>query len=148
MPTINACLGIIYNQLENSVLLARRPEGKLFAGYWEFPGGKLESGESAFEALVRELNEELDIILASSDLSYLDQIEYQYPHALVKLDIILVTAWQNEPQPLEGQKLFWYQLDKNIELEPLLPTTAKIFELLTSYLEGNSQEKELYETIS
>lgn len=134
MPIINASLGIIYNQLENSVLLACRPEGKPFAGYWEFPGGKLERDESAFAALIRELNEELDIIVAIPNLSYLDQIEYQYPHALVKLDIILVTAWQNEPQPLEGQKLFWYQLDKDIELEPLLPTTAKIFELLANYL--------------
>lgn len=143
MQIINACLGIIYDKQKNSVLLACRPEGKPFAGYWEFPGGKLENTESAFEALVRELREELGINIITQDLLYLDQIEYQYPHGLVKLDIILVTAWQNEPRPLEGQKLFWYQLDTDIRLEPLLPTTAKIFELLTSCLEDISQSKEI-----
>ena len=58
---INACLGIIRNPATQQVLLASRPAGKVLAGYWEFPGGKLEAGENAFQALQRELSEELGI---------------------------------------------------------------------------------------
>lgn len=134
MPIINACLGILYSRKENSVLLASRPEGKSYAGYWEFPGGKLEAGEDAYTALRRELNEELGIIVKTEDMIYIKQLEHYYPHALVKLDVILLTGWLGQPQPCEKQQLVWYRLDRESQLAPLLPTTEIIFELLPHYL--------------
>jgi len=134
MPIISACLGIIYCKQNNKILLASRPEGKSYAGYWEFPGGKIEAGEDAFTALRRELNEELGIVVEIRDMVYIEQLEYEYPHALVKLAIILVHEWQGEPQPCEKQKLFWHNLGIESQLTPLLPTTDIIFELLPKYI--------------
>ncbi len=100
------------------VLLADRPAGKPFAGYWEFPGGKIESGEPVAEALARELHEELGIDIASSTPWV--TFEFDYPHAYVELQFRLVRQWKGEPHAREGQRLRF--VDPAGELpQPLLP---------------------------
>lgn len=127
---INACLGILYQAGSDEVLLASRPEGKVLAGHWEFPGGKLESGEDAFTALARELNEELGIIVKTDDMRLIGNVEHQYPHGLARLDLIVIKQWSGDIQALEGQQFCWCNLNNNIRPEPLLPTTIQIFELI------------------
>lgn len=143
MPEIiNACLGILYDPGINAVFMNSRPDGKVLAGYWEFPGGKIEAGETSFLALIRELKEEIGIEVRLSSLSSLGFIEHQYPHGLAKLEVILVSEWSGELTPLEGQETIWYKLNQKSEIGPLLPTTIKILELL------NNKESMKNETIS
>ena len=127
---INACLGILYQAESNEVLLASRPEGKVLAGHWEFPGGKLEQGEDAFTALTRELNEELGIIVNAENMRLIGNVEHQYPHGLARLDLIVVNEWAGEIQALEGQQFCWCSLNDDVRPTPLLPTTIQIFELI------------------
>ncbi|MBX9598563.1 MAG: NUDIX domain-containing protein [Burkholderiales bacterium] len=127
---INACLGILYQAKGNQVLLASRPEGKVLAGHWEFPGGKLELGEDTFTALTRELNEELGIIVHAENMCLIGNVEHQYSHGLACLDLIVIKQWDGDIQALEGQQFCWCKLDDNIRPEPLLPTTIQIFELI------------------
>ena len=89
-------------------LLARRPEGKVYAGYWEFPGGKVEAGETVREALVRELREELGISVTACS-PWLTRV-FTYPHATVRLNFWRVTAWDGEigiTAPLEHSAVNW-----------------------------------------
>jgi len=87
------------------VLIAQRPANKSHAGLWEFPGGKLEAGESAQQALIRELREELGI--EAQNAQALIQIKHDYPNAGVLLDVFEVNAFSGTPQGMEGQQLLW-----------------------------------------
>src|SRR5512141_2805546 len=86
---------------DGEFLLAQRPAGKPYPGYWEFPGGKIEPGEDAHAALVRELNEELGIDVTAAT-PWITRV-YAYTHATVRLHFFRVSAWEGEPQPLEDQ---------------------------------------------
>lgn len=112
---------------DGSFLLARRPEGKPYPGYWEFPGGKIEIGESPLAALERELQEELGIhiILAYPWITRV----FNYTHATVRLHFFRVTTWHGEPQSLENQLLSW-QSANNINVNPVLPANAQILRAL------------------
>jgi 8-oxo-dGTP diphosphatase len=106
---------------DGRVLLADRPQGKPYAGYWEFPGGKIEEGEHVGRALERELHEELGIEIEGS-LPWVT-FEYDYPHALVELQFRVVRRWRGEPHPREGQRLCF--VDPVGELpHPLLPAAV------------------------
>ncbi len=121
-------------------LLAQRPAGKIWAGYWEFPGGKLEQGESAHEALVRELHEELGIEVRTA-YPWLTRV-FTYPHATVRLHFFRVTAWSGELHPHEGQQFSW-QLPTSVLVAPILPANAPILralELPTLYAISNVSE--------
>ena len=87
------------------MLLSTRPEGKPYAGYWEFPGGKIEAGESVEQALRRELQEELGITIAGAEVWKVT--EHDYPHALVRLHWCKVFEWQGEFEMREGQTMSW-----------------------------------------
>jgi len=107
---------------DGQFLLTTRPPGKAYAGYWEFPGGKVEAGESIHEALRRELQEELGITIAGSQPW---QIEvFDYPHALVKLHFRKVFAWEGELQMREGQQMAWQTLP--VQVQPVLPGTVPV----------------------
>jgi 8-oxo-dGTP diphosphatase len=93
---------------DGSFLLAQRPEGKIWAGHWEFPGGKVEAGESTRDALVRELREELGIEVITA-YPWITRV-FTYPHATVRLSFFRVTAWQGELYPHEGQQFSWQNL--------------------------------------
>lgn len=112
---------------DGAFLLAQRPCGKVYEGYWEFPGGKIEPGELPAEALARELSEELGIeVLRSSP--WISRT-YRYPHASVHLAFMRVDLWRGEPQPREQQALVW-QHPGNISVAPLLPANAPILKAL------------------
>src|SRR5204863_205098 len=101
---IDVAVGILMKP-NGDVLLGRRPEGKPYAGYWEFPGGKVETGESILDALKREFVEELGMQVMSAEPWC--GVEHVYPHAHVRLHFYISRDWQGEPQSLEGQALAW-----------------------------------------
>jgi 8-oxo-dGTP diphosphatase len=108
---------------DGSFLLARRPPGRVYAGYWEFPGGKVEPGERPAHALRRELHEELGIEV---DLAYpWITREYVYPHAAVRLHFFRVLRWHGEPHGREDQALAWERAEA-VTVEPLLPANAPV----------------------
>lgn len=112
---------------DGAFLLAQRPADKIWAGYWEFPGGKIESGETAREALVRELEEELGITVETA-YPWLTRV-FTYPHATVRLHFFRVTKWKGELHPHEGQQFCWQQPTK-VEVNPVLPANAPILRAL------------------
>ena len=112
---------------DESFLLAQRPEGKAYAGYWEFPGGKVESGESPLHALHRELHEELGIDVVTA-YPWLTRV-FSYPHATIRLNFFRVTAWHGEPHGKESQQLCW-QTPFNVAVSPMLPANAPILRAL------------------
>ena len=127
-PVTEVAAGILLDS-EGRYLLGQRPEGKPYAGYWEVPGGKIESGESVFAALKRELQEELGIDIESSE--ELVVLEHDYPHAYVRLHVSIIRKWSGVPSGCEGQSLSW-QLIKapSPTVEPLLPAAWPMLEKL------------------
>lgn len=125
-PELHVAVGVI-RRPDGHVLLAKRPAGKAMAGYWEFPGGKIEPGETAKEALARELREELSIKISHA-LPWLIRT-YHYPHAIAHLQLFRVTAWQGEPHGREDQQLSW-QDPHGIDVDPLLPANHSIMKAL------------------
>ncbi|HUX90931.1 MAG TPA: Nudix family hydrolase [Gallionellaceae bacterium] len=117
----------ILQRPDGSFLMAQRPEGKAYAGYWEFPGGKVEAGETAHHALLRELHEELGIDVKTA-YSWLTRV-FTYPHATVRLNFFRVTDWQGEPHGKEGQLLSWQRLP-DLSVAPILPANAPIMRAL------------------
>ncbi len=97
-------MGVLCNQ-QGQLLVQQRREGTDCAGHWEFPGGKLETGESAEQALERELQEELGIILGV--LGNLACLEHDYEHAKVRLHTFLCREWQGKAMGMEGQTILW-----------------------------------------
>ena len=112
---------------DGKVLLAQRPPGKAYAGYWEFPGGKLEPGESAPQALTRELLEELGITVTHA-APWLTQ-EFVYPHAHVELSFFRVFGWTGEPTGHDGQAFAW-QSPGAFDVAPLLPANTRVLAAL------------------
>ncbi len=92
---------------DGRILLAQRPEGKSMAGLWEFPGGKVEAGESPEAALIRELHEELGIETWSSCLAPLTFASHSYDDFHLIMPLFACRKWQGIVTPLEGQKLAW-----------------------------------------
>jgi 8-oxo-dGTP diphosphatase len=117
----------VLTQPDGSVLLAQRPPGKAYAGYWEFPGGKVEAGESLEAALARELQEELGIAIAAP-CRWITRV-FEYPHATVRLNFFRVFAWAGEPHPHEGQVFSWQQ-PARLNVAPLLPANFPIVKAL------------------
>ena len=130
LKIIDVVVGVLRNA-QGEYLFTQRPEGKPMADYWEFPGGKVEAGESHQQALVRELQEELGI--TNTNGTPWRTVEYVSPHAHGLLHVIVVTAWQGEPHGREAQDLHWQTLNLNPqgevvtpETEPILPATVPL----------------------
>lgn len=134
-----AAVGVIQSK-NGLVLLAERPFGKPWAGYWEFPGGKIEENETPEQALSRELQEELGItatlfypwLTRSFDYAakYDAKSQLESPAKTVKLHFFIVTQWDGEPQGLENQALSW-QAPDNLTVSPMLPANAPILSALS-----------------
>jgi 8-oxo-dGTP diphosphatase len=110
------------------VLLAQRPAGKAYEGYWEFPGGKLERGETPRHALDRELREELGLEVTHAAPWFMQR--YDYPHADVELNFFRVFAWTGEPIGHDGQAFAW-QTPGALTVAPLLPANTRVLSALT-----------------
>jgi len=112
---------------DGTFLLAQRPEGKPYPGYWEFPGGKIEAGEDVATALARELKEELGIEVRES-MPWITRV-YAYTHATVRLHFWRVTRWDGEPQRLEDQDIKWQRVEAP-DVSPMLPANAPVLAAL------------------
>jgi 8-oxo-dGTP diphosphatase len=112
---------------DGTFLLAQRPEGKPYPGYWEFPGGKIEAGEDASTALTRELREELGIEVRAST-PWITRV-YTYTHATVRLHFRRVMRWEGEPRPLEDQAIRWQRVEAP-DVSPMLPANAPVLAAL------------------
>lgn len=121
---IDVAVGILMKP-NGDVLLGQRPVGKPYAGYWEFPGGKVEAGESILDALKREFVEELGIQIVSARPWC--GVEHVYQHAHVRLHFYISREWCGEPQSLEEQAFAW---QGSVGVEPLLPATIPLIEWL------------------
>jgi len=126
MPRVDVAAAVVFGA-DGRILLARRPAGKVYAGYWEFPGGKVEHGESAHGALVRELREELGICVDDA-LPWITR-DYDYPHAAVRLHFFRVVRWHGEPHGRENQQFAW-QTATVPDVSPLLPANGPILRAL------------------
>lgn len=106
MKIVYVAAAAIFNQ-DGNILLAQRPEGKSMAGLWEFPGGKIETGETPERALVRELTEELAITVSENDLKPITFASHAYESFHLFMPLYAVKRWIGVPRPTEGQTLAW-----------------------------------------
>jgi 8-oxo-dGTP diphosphatase len=111
---------------DGALLLSTRPEGKAYAGYWEFPGGKVEAGETVVQALRRELHEELGVTIA--DATEWRVTEHDYPHALVRLHWCKVWVWSGDFEMREGQQMAWQTFP--LTVSPVLPGAYPVLDWL------------------
>ena len=125
-PFVEAAVAVLCRD-DGQVLLGQRPEGKPWAGWWEFPGGKIEEGETPFHALQRELHEELGV---EAEIAYPWVTRtFDYPERTVKLRFFTVPQWHGEPHGRENQQLSW-QNPAAVGVGPLLPANAPILDAL------------------
>ncbi len=120
---VDVAVGVLIDA-EGRFLLTSRPAGKVYAGYWEFPGGKLEAGETVEAALRRELIEELGIEIGAVEPWKIELIDYE--HARVRLHFCKVYAWQGEFEMREQQAMAWQALP--VTVAPVLPGTIPVLQ--------------------
>jgi 8-oxo-dGTP diphosphatase len=124
---VEVAVGVLFDA-QGQFLLTSRPAGKVYAGYWEFPGGKLEAGETVEQALIRELCEELGIEARPAAIARWREQLVDYPHALVRLHFCRVTGWRGALQMREGQRHAWSRLP--IAVAPILPGALPVLRWL------------------
>ena len=124
---VNVAVGVLIDG-QGRFLLTSRPSGKVYAGYWEFPGGKFEPGETLEQALRRELQEELGITIGAA-WPWNEEL-VSYPHARVRLHFCKVFEWQGEFEMREAQDMAWQQLP--VQVQPVLPGTVPVLQWFAS----------------
>ena len=122
---VDVAVGVLFDAA-GRFLLTSRPSDKVYAGYWEFPGGKLEPGESVEGALRRELHEELGITIGAAQPWKTELVDY--PHARVRLHFCKVFAWSGAFEMRERQQMSWQSLP--VGVEPVLPGTLPVLRWL------------------
>lgn len=118
---------------DNRVLIAQRPEGKSMAGLWEFPGGKVETGETPENALIRELKEELSIDVTAACLAPFTFASHTYEKFHLLMPLYVCRRWSGTPRPQEGQTLKWVRANtlKDYDMPPAdIPLVAMLRDLL------------------
>jgi 8-oxo-dGTP diphosphatase len=120
---VDVAVGVLIRP-DGDFLLTSRPPGKVYEGYWEFPGGKLEQGESVEAALRRELQEEIGVTIGAVHPWKVEMVDY--PHALVRLNFCKVYEWTGELQMHEGQSHAWQSLP--VSVQPVLPGTVPVLD--------------------
>ena len=121
--TVDVAVGVLIKP-NGDFLLTSRPLGKVYEGYWEFPGGKLEAGETVEQALRRELIEEIGITISDAQPWKVELVDY--PHALVRLNFCKVFNWTGELHMREGQSFAWQRLP--VHVTPVLPGTIPVLD--------------------
>jgi 8-oxo-dGTP diphosphatase len=120
---VEVAVGVLIRD-DGSFLLTSRPPGKVYEGYWEFPGGKVEPGETVEQALRRELQEEIGVVIGSIYPWHVERVDY--PHALVRLNFCKIFEWSGELHMHEGQSHAWQTLP--VEVSPVLPGTIPVLD--------------------
>ena len=118
---VDVAVGVLIDA-QGRFLLTSRPVGKVYAGFWEFPGGKLEATETVEQALRRELQEELGITIATAQPWKIELMDY--PHARVRLHFCKVWQWNGDFEMREGQTMAWQALP--VQVGPVLPGTVPV----------------------
>ncbi|MCZ6720147.1 MAG: 8-oxo-dGTP diphosphatase MutT [Alphaproteobacteria bacterium] len=118
---------------DGRVLLTRRPEGKPMAGLWEFPGGKLDPGETPEEALIRELREELGVDTEESCLAPFTFASHGYERFHLLMPLYLCRVWSGRPEPKEGQELAWVRPSQMTDY-PMPPADRPLVAMLRDFL--------------
>jgi 8-oxo-dGTP diphosphatase len=124
---VDVAVGVLIDP-DGRFLLTSRPLGKVYAGYWEFPGGKIEAGESVDAALRRELHEELGIEIGAAEPWRTEIVDY--PHARVRLHFCRVYAWQGTFEMREAQQMAWQSLP--VDVQPVLPGTVPVLQWIAA----------------
>jgi 8-oxo-dGTP diphosphatase len=120
---VEVAVGVLIRP-DGAFLLTSRPPGKVYEGYWEFPGGKVEPGETVEQALRRELIEEIGVVIGAVHPWRIERVDY--PHALVRLNFCKVFDWSGELHMHEGQAFAWETLP--VQVRPVLPGTVPVLE--------------------
>jgi 8-oxo-dGTP diphosphatase len=126
-PYTEVAVGICIDA-HGQLLMTSRPAGKVYAGYWEFPGGKVEPGETVPQALQRELHEELGITIDLARTQEWRSTTHSYEHAHVRLNFCKVFAWSGELQMREGQQFAWQRFP--LAVTPVLPGAYPVLDWL------------------
>ncbi|WOC01003.1 MULTISPECIES: 8-oxo-dGTP diphosphatase MutT [unclassified Providencia] len=124
---LHIAAGIIRNP-EQKIFITKRPEGTHMAGFWEFPGGKLEVNESPEAALIRELEEEVGIVVTKNELFH--RVDHEFDDRFITLYFFMVSSWENEPYGREGQDSCWVS-QHELKAEEFPPANRIIVDLLT-----------------
>lgn len=124
---VDVAVGVLIDA-QGRFLLTSRPHGKVYAGHWEFPGGKVEAGETIEQALRRELHEEIGITIGASHPWQVEVMDY--PHARVRLHFCKVYDWQGEFEMKESQHMAWQTLP--VAVVPVLPGTIPVLQWLAA----------------
>lgn len=130
-PITEVAVGVLIDAM-GRFLLTSRPKGKVYAGHWEFPGGKLEAGETVEQALRRELQEEIGVTIGPVRPWRTQLVDY--PHALVRLHFCKVFDWTGDLQMHEGQQFSWERLP--VQCAPVLPGTVPVLRWLEEEAAG------------
>jgi 8-oxo-dGTP diphosphatase len=122
---------------DGRVLIAQRPEGKPMAGLWEFPGGKVEAGERPEDTVIREMREELGVIIKPACLAPFVFASHSYPDFHLLMPLFLCRRWEGIPQPREGQTIAWVR-PRDLVLEParypMPPADLPLIPMLRDFL--------------
>ncbi|MCK6264825.1 8-oxo-dGTP diphosphatase MutT [Vibrio sp. ZSDE26] len=110
MKRIHIVAGIIFDAKQSQIFITKRPDKLHKGGFWEFPGGKVELGETAEQAMTRELDEEIGIVVTKQ--SFFEHLEYDYPEKSLKFDFIIVHEFDNQPYGREGQQGKWVRVEE------------------------------------
>ena len=124
---VEVAVGVLIDA-QGRFLLTSRPPGKVYAGYWEFPGGKLEASETVEQALRRELQEEIGVTIGAVEPWKVELMDY--PHARVRLHFCKVFAWSGAFEMREGQQMSWQALP--VQVVPVLPGTIPVLQWLAA----------------
>ncbi|RAS69348.1 8-oxo-dGTPase [Vibrio diazotrophicus] len=131
MKRIHIVAGIIFNQDKSQIFITKRPDNLHKGGFWEFPGGKVEDGESIEQAMTRELEEEIGIEVTEQHL--FEHLEYDYPEKSLKFDFIVISSFNKEPYGKEGQEGLWVDIAELVNYQfpeanvPILERVIKEF---------------------
>jgi len=124
---VEVAVGVLFDA-DGRFLLTTRPPGKVCAGQWEFPGGKVDPGETVEQALRRELHEELGITIVAAQPWLVERVDY--PHARVRLHLCKVRHWRGDLAMREGQRMAWQTLP--VAVRPLLAGTSPVLRRLAA----------------